>query len=601
MEQTSSFNKIIHLLYVPTLYCNLGCSYCYLGSQTDTGHLPKENKQALDTLSFAINKFKNAGVLPFNVSLHGGEITVLKEDTLAELFQYILNYYKEHRSDLEQFGFKKDTPHIKTNLYNFHKFVDLFKEHQVSISASIDLPLSLHDKYRTNKTGKSTLDRTIKNLELLAQYPYRKKFSSVICQEHFEKTDEIVEDIWKIHKEVGFDMNNYNFMFGFESELNNEKFEDQYEAELQTLSGEQQVAFYNRMKAEFKGTELEHGLHTKWFEEFTPAFCTNSVNCGEKFFLLQGDGEIYSCVRGQGVEAFHYGNIFNDTVEDILNTAINKIQKVHNDLGLHSDCKSCSHLNTCNTGCPFVKYEQENPKSYTCEVQQELYTDFPGMSVSHEDKTEQQEGLRELLADNHPQKLFTYQPEEKGILLPNDLEEDKNTLLSIIEKDKVLQTLYSNTALQIEIDGINYPLESQVLKVKRDILMVYDDSQIKLHIHKAFFDANCKETIRNTLYLMMLRDTKVVYGDEQRSKQEHTFTHQIFYNLLQTEGDKITVDLTPLFRMYADTFLDNVLNNFFITTNDLRNYHYQKQKENAFYHIQAINLPFQNIEFYWVR
>jgi uncharacterized protein len=32
----------------------------------------------------------------------------------------------------------------------------------------------------------------------------------------------------------------------------------------------------------------------------------------------------------------------------------------------------------------------------------------------------------------------------------------------------------------------------------------------------------------------------------------------------------------------------------------LRAYHYQKQKSNAFYHIQAANLPFQNFEFFYL-
>ena len=38
----------------------------------------------------------------------------------------------------------------------------------------------------------------------------------------------------------------------------------------------------------------------------------------------------------------------------------------------------------------------------------------------------------------------------------------------------------------------------------------------------------------------------------------------------------------------------------FFTTSSLRDYHYTKQKNNAYYHIQAINLPFQNIEFYYI-
>ena len=41
-------------------------------------------------------------------------------------------------------------------------------------------------------------------------------------------------------------------------------------------------------------------------------------------------------------------------------------------------------------------------------------------------------------------------------------------------------------------------------------------------------------------------------------------------------------------------------NNIFFTTNALRDYHYTKQKNNAYYHIDAINLPFQNIEFYYI-
>ena len=41
-------------------------------------------------------------------------------------------------------------------------------------------------------------------------------------------------------------------------------------------------------------------------------------------------------------------------------------------------------------------------------------------------------------------------------------------------------------------------------------------------------------------------------------------------------------------------------NNLFVTTAALRDVHYTKQKNNAFYHMQAMDLPFQNIEFYYL-
>ena len=51
---------------------------------------------------------------------------------------------------------------------------------------------------------------------------------------------------------------------------------------------------------------------------------------------------------------------------------------------------------------------------------------------------------------------------------------------------------------------------------------------------------------------------------------------------------------------YAKEYAQDKPNNMFFTTTELRDYHYQKQKNNAYYHIQAINLPFQNIEFYYM-
>ena len=95
-----------------------------------------------------------------------------------------------------------------------------------------------------------------------------------------------------------------------------------------------------------------------------------------------------------------------------------------------------------------------------------------------------------------------------------------------------------------------------------------------------------------------------MYGDEQRTKQEHIFNYYLYHNIITvTESDMedyYLYDLTPLLKMHEKCFLENIRNNIFFTTSELRDYHYQKQRQNAFYHIQAINLPFQNFEFYYI-
>lgn len=113
--------QLIHLLYVPTIYCNLGCEYCYLGTQTNLEERQLDWDRALTTLQYAVDKFLESEILPFNISLHGGEVTTLPKTVMGDLFSFIEKYYAKHSSALMANGFKKTNPHIKTNLYNFNK------------------------------------------------------------------------------------------------------------------------------------------------------------------------------------------------------------------------------------------------------------------------------------------------------------------------------------------------------------------------------------------------------------------------------------------------------------------------------------------------
>jgi len=81
-------------------------------------------------------------------------------------------------------------------------------------------------------------------------------------------------------------------------------------------------------------------------------------------------------------------------------------------------------------------------------------------------------------------------------------------------------------------------------------------------------------------------------------------THQIYKGtLMKNPSDKegfYCIDLGGLLALYGDKLSRKNANNLFFTTSALRDYHYSKQKNNGFYHINAINLPFQNIELYYI-
>ena len=575
--------KFIHLLYVPTMNCNMQCKYCYLKENTiDLKH----DDKYLKTLDYAVKKFKDAGVVPFNISLHGGEVTTLSKKDFRDIIEFISNYYKDNKKIIEENGFRLGEPHIKTNLLNIEKHIDTIKDFNVSISGSLDLPFSLHEEYRVTKGNQKTLDRILQNVKLLENIPNKKKVSATIFKEHYDKLDEIVKDIKYLEKNTCLDMNDFNFMIGFVSE------DDKV---LHAMSEEEQVNLYNRMKKEFLNTSLDYGVRNTWFAEFNPTYCTNCDNCGEKFFLLERDGDIYSCVRGQKNPNFYYGNIYKDSVEDIMNNARIKIFENHNKVGFNEECLNCKYLYLCKTGCPYVKNNYQINKSYTCKLQQEIYKDN---SELYKQDDYNEESIYMYLSKMHPSISEKYYPVDKQMTI-----DDIPKLNEIISSDDKLKDIYSSDVFILKVDDEEYKLQSQIIKNNRDIIYFTEKSKIKLYIKKGVLE-DCDYPANNSLYMMLLSGNLVQYGDENRIKQEHIMTHQIYTNTItKNKSDKknyYCIDITNILSLYYNDISNDNPNNLFFTTSELRDYHYLKQKNNAYYHIQAINLPFQNIEFFYI-
>ena len=570
--------KFIHLLYVPTMACNMACKYCYLEDNTKE---IETDLDALETLNYAVNKFKEADVIPFNISLHGGEVTTLSKEKFHDIIEYIHNYYDKNRDIITSAGFKIGNPHIKTNLYNIDKHIDTIKEFKVSISGSLDLPLSLHKKYRVTKDGKDTLDKIFSNIKLLENIDNKKKVSATIFKEHYEHIDEIIDDIKYLHENTCLDMNDFNFMIGFDYNSN---------GILHHMSEEESLDLYKRMHEEFDGTELDYGVNGPWFNEFGPGYCSNCDNCGEKFFLLEKNGDIYSCVRGQKQEDYYYGNIYKDDVSKILDTAKTKIYKNHNKLPFNDECSKCGYLYVCKSGCPFVKNVYNQNKSYTCLLQQEMYKDR-----NIEKDPNNDDFVYEYYKNMRVGNPAKYAP--KKVL--------ENSLQDLINKDQKLKYIYDDSCFILEHNNNEYNLSSQILKMNREIIYITCEDKVLIHMKKTVINEECDYPENNALFIIILSGNLVKYGDEGRTKQRHVASFQIYKGVLDSKREYkegyYTYDITNLLKEYKDNYSDNTPNNIFFTTSALRDYHYVKQKNNAYYHIEAINLPFQNIEFYYMK
>ena len=177
-------------------------------------------------------------------------------------------------------------------------------------------------------------------------------------------------------------------------------------------------------------------------------------------------------------------------------------------------------------------------------------------------------------------------------------------LEEIIAKDSNLKYIYDDNSFILSIDGVDYKLESQIIKKTRDVVYFTTKSVIKVYMKKKLILEDCDYPENNSLYIILLSGNLVTYGDEGRTKQRHISTKQIYKGVLDNTksdmDDYYIYDISNFIKEFSLEYSDTNENNLFFTTSALRDYHYLKQKNNAYYHIQAINLPFQNIEFYYI-
>ena len=315
---------------------------------------------------------------------------------------------------------------------------------------------------------------------------------------------------------------------------------------------------------------------------------------------------MYPCHRTQPRDDFKYGNIFADGMQFIVNNAPKVISQQENKTSISKDCLSCNHFHHCQLNCTLIRRETLQDKSYTCALQKKIYADQPNRFKALKDE-ERNSFIFDFIKENNVKYMteFTKNFPPKRTFITAELFEEKNSLTQIIKNDKTLSLMHKEDMFKIEIDDVLMSLKPSSYSNNEHYLLD-EYSQIKVHIHKDFFLINCdKESIEgNCLEIMTIRDTNVSYGDEGRTKQEHIYNVDTYYNSLISESiiknDYIIYDMTDIIQRNKKYYIKDVMNLVYFSTKQARAYHYKKHANNAFYHIQEINLPWNMFQFKYI-
>lgn len=571
------------LTFVPNSYCNFGCKYCYLGKLTDN----KTDYSTVDEeLKKIIDIYDKYGILLHDISFHGAEVTTLPLPILDKLFKTCYDYQKEHAIMIKSLHGDYGCISIKTNLYRYDKVADILNKYNVLVSCSIDLPFSHHREFRVLKDGSDTFDKVYNNLILLNKNTNGKfVMSCTIGIKALEHIDEFIKDIKHLDS-IGIDMCKcFYIMFIYDSAYSKVK---------TGMTDEEQGIFFDKLLDHFKGTKFEQAIYYSWFREFPIGYCTNEANCGKNNYLIQKNGDVYPCHRGQAVPELKFGNILQDSFEDITKVGTNSIANYdNNNLPLHNDCLECNWFHYCNMGCPISRRDINYNKSYTCTVQRKLYKAQP-------ERFPEDPIAAAIARDSYIKTMMPnyYYSTNVPKLMKNNTEfyDSKNSLESIILRDKLLMELYNPSNIKLGINGEYIDLFSSLLNDKTMSVTMYNSDDLKLFLSNDYVGINHTED--NNILLMILSKDTVVYGDEQRTKMRHIEHIEIDLKDTEKVEEGYLVDLHKVLESIKDEIpREDMWYEMFITTKDARRYHYDKHSKNAFYHIETINLPFHSFFF----
>lgn len=317
----------------PTYDCNLACKYCYVGEKVERGKMsPETLGNSIKKVAIFNGKNKESCFI-----WHGGEPLLVGLD----FYRCIMEIQKEMG---KEYRFKNE---IQTNgtLIN-EETADFFKEYNFSLGLSLDGPQELNDKtrlYKKDRNGsKGTFTDVLTSIHLLKQKRINVGII-VVLNRHNINNMPLVYQFLKTNKLNA----RFNPLLKFGRAVEN--YEDLV------------ISPDEYKKAKLKLFDIwandEAPVHLDCFEGMIrnilkdghSSECTFSDSCQKDFISIGPQGDVYACDELSSAEEFRYGNINENSLEEILlNPTRQELLKRKENI---EECKSCEYQKLCYGGC----------------------------------------------------------------------------------------------------------------------------------------------------------------------------------------------------------------------------------------------------------
>ena len=172
------------IILQPTPYCNIDCSYCYLGNRNDRRLMSAAVVEAVREKVIA----RLARDAPPSVVWHAGEPTAAPVDWYEHAHERLAAVAPEHTS----FAMQSNGVAIDA------RWIDFFTRSSTNVSLSIDGPARFHDARRRTRNGKPTWSLATRGLKRLQEAGFEPRVITVLHPDGLTCADEYF-DFYRTH------------------------------------------------------------------------------------------------------------------------------------------------------------------------------------------------------------------------------------------------------------------------------------------------------------------------------------------------------------------------------------------------------------------
>jgi len=342
--------------------CNMRCRYCYYLDKKK--YYPGEKSFQMPGLlleEYIVQHIEASSDEIIRFSWHGGEPTLLGLD----FFRRVLELQNKHQpvgqlivNGLQTNGLRLD-----------NRWGEFLSREKFSVGLSLDGPRELHDRYRRDRSGRSTFSQTLRGYDILKKHGVS---TDILCVVHEGNVRKPLE-VYNFFKEIGATYISFLPLVARE---------DPGRASKESVPGEEWGDFLIRIFDQWVKEDIGR-IKVQIFEEaarwafgLEHSLCIFRRTCGD-IPVVEYNGDFYACDHYVD-SRYCWGNIIETPLEELLMDPRQRSFGMEKEKGLPAYCRSCRVLAMCNGGCPrnrFVRTpDGESGLNYLCPGYKKFFT-----------------------------------------------------------------------------------------------------------------------------------------------------------------------------------------------------------------------------------